>query len=383
MRQDQHAGSNSSNENALDFLWLIVGFVAACLLIWYFGKNYIAAAVFQLRYYELLAVNFVLSGWTKLVHFTHLPLPVPNMPALTELSTYLKAGPSGADMNNLIKVSTVVGSYIRYPIILLLAFLSLTVYRSNIMARFQKVFDMQRLRKEEQKNWPQITPVEKLNLIKEDLDKGPWAMATTPMDFCKKNNLLKLEEKEGKTTASINIGMAHRIFALQLGPLFMGHDKLPQHIQALFAIFAARANRDREGADKLLIQLSASAGTGKLDFTGTPELLAKNATTKLVQRTVSKHAYVLTVMATLLDLARTDGVLASAEFLWLKPVDRKLWYMLNSVGRQTPVTEIAGAFSHWLAEKKVGRPLQVPMVEQAVNGLDVAIKEIVYEAEDE
>ncbi len=35
-------------------------------------------------------------------------------------------------------------------------------------------------------NWPQITPVLDLDLIKTDIDKGPWAMAMTPMQFCKR-----------------------------------------------------------------------------------------------------------------------------------------------------------------------------------------------------
>ena len=57
------------------------------------------------------------------------------------------------------------------------------------------------------------------------------------------------------------------------------------------------------------------------------------------------------LIASLLEMARIDGVLASAEFLWLKPVDRRMWYMLNCVGRQTAVAEIAGLFAHWQAEK--------------------------------
>lgn len=380
MRQDQQSGNN---DNSLDFLWLIVGMVIVAALVWYFGKNYIAGFIYQVRYYEIVAVDFTMRGWVKLVQLSRLPLPVPKMQTLMELTTYIKAGPGEARVNNLVNLSMVVGSYIRYPIILLLALLSIVVYRSNLIAKFQHVFSMQLLRKEEQRVWPQIVPVAKLNLVPEDLDKGPWAMATAPMDFCKKNKLLKKEaDKDGKPMVSLNIGAAHRVFALQLGPLFTAVEKLPIHAQALFAIFAARANRDREGADKLLIQLSASTGTGKLDFTGTQELLVKNAGSKLVGHVVSRHAYVLTMMASMLELARTDGVLASAEFIWLKPLDRKLWYMLNSVGRQTSVAEISGAFSHWLAERRLGRPMQVPMVDQAVSALETLLKEIIYEPED-
>src|SRR5262249_22032318 len=157
-------------------------------------------------------------------------------------------------------------------------------------------------------------------------------------------------DKNGKPAITLKHGAAHRIMTLQLGSMWTDLAKLPIHIQALFAIFAARTNRDRAAADQLLLQISKSSENGHLDFTGTQELLAKNANNKLVRRVVGRHAYVYTVMASLLELSRIDGVLASAEFLWLKPLDRKLWYVLNTVGRQTAVPEIAGAYAHWLAE---------------------------------
>ena len=75
--------------------------------------------------------------------------------------------------------------------------------------------------------------------------------------------------------------------------------------------------------------------------------------------------------------------LASAEFLWLKPLDRKLWYFLNTVGRQTPVPEVAGVFAHWVAEIRIKRPLQVPVVDQAVKGLEIAIEDILFEPEED
>lgn len=70
--------------------------------------------------------------------------------------------------------------------------------------------------------------------------------------------------------------------------------------------------------------------------------------------------------------------MAAAEFLWLKPVDRPLWFMLNNVGRRTAFTEVAGPMAHWLAEKVIGRKLIVPMVNQATTALVAALEEVVY-----
>lgn len=123
--------------------------------------------------------------------------------------------------------------------------------------------------------------------------------------------------------------------------------------------------------------------TGKLDFTGVSEAAMKYANDKAVQKVIGKHAYVLTVMASLLELARNDGVFATSDFLWLKPVDRRLWYMLNTVGRQTAVPEVAGVYAHWITEHKIQRPLLVPMIDEAVKGLEIALNEIVYEPEED
>jgi intracellular multiplication protein IcmP len=87
-------------------------------------------------------------------------------------------------------------------------------------------------------------------------------------------------------------------------------------------------------------------------------------------------------MASMMEYARNDGVLASAEFIWLKPLDRKLWFMLNCVGRQTPFCEVAGPVAHFKIEKRLRRPLKVPMIDEAVNALEAALAEIIYQPED-
>ena len=81
-------------------------------------------------------------------------------------------------------------------------------------------------------------------------------------------------------------------------------------------------------------------------------------------------------MSSLLHAARDDGVVPSAEFLWLKVKDRRLWYMLNSVGRQTPFAEVGGPFAHWRAEQEMGRSCRAPMIDEAIKALEIAVKEV-------
>ena len=52
--------------------------------------------------------------------------------------------------------------------------------------------------------------------------------------------------------------------------------------------------------------------------------------------------------------------------------------MLNTVGRQSAVVEVAGSFSHWQAEKKVGRALKTPMIKGAVDALEESLQNILH-----
>jgi intracellular multiplication protein IcmP len=163
---------------------------------------------------------------------------------------------------------------------------------------------------------------------------------------------------------------------MQLGPYWSGFNNCPAHTSALAAVFIARMNRDRDAANNILKVISKTFISGKPDFSVAKPILKKYQNTEIVQEILNKHAYTLTVMASLLNAARDDGVVPSSEFLWLKPIDRRLWYMLNCVGRQTPFSEVGGPFAHWRAEKEMGRRSLVPMIDEAIKALEIAVKEI-------
>ncbi len=46
------------------------------------------------------------------------------------------------------------------------------------------------------------------------------------------------------------------------------------------------------------------------------------------------------------------------------------------MGRQTPFAEVSGPFAHWRAEKAMGRRSLVPMIDEAIRALEIAIKEV-------
>lgn len=376
---------NASDQTAA-FFWIMAMIMGGFLLVWWLRPEWIVVPIFWLRIHEISFLLFFSSVWDHIATFLHLPTLHEHILKLAKRFMLTKiSAPKHVDFNQMKAINVYVGKWMRFPCALVLFVLAWIAFYKHDSMRFRRTYKMNDLKREEVENWPQITPVMSLNLVKQDLEKGPWAMAKTPLAFAKEFDLLELKEDvEKKKIWSIKQGPAYRAFTLQLGSLWRGIHVLPIHLKALLIVFLARSERKNKIADELLMQISESASsTGKLNFAGVEELVKQFENCKLLKWLERHHAYVGTLMATALDVARTDGVLATAEFLWLKPVDRRMWYMLNSVGRQSAVVEVSGLFAHWRAEVKIKRALKTPMVKTAVVALDEAVADVLYIEEGE
>ena len=369
MAQQQGGGGNSGGDSSYGPIWIIVILFLLGAVIWRVGKVYIIKTIFAINMFQAKIISLFTP---KLDVFIY------------KMET---VDPQSVTFNNLIEVTTAIGDYTKYPVSALLMILAAILYFSNVTLKFRKTYSMDSLRQQENVNWKQIIPVSNLDLINTDIDKGPWAMSLTPMEFSKKYNLLRKDDfapedplKPGiPVTAGIRRGETKSVFTLQLGAVWEGYEVLPIHYLALAAIFACRINRDRDGAYAMLDTINESTATGKISFKGAKALMKKHVNSTIVQECSQKHAYTITMLSTLLEKARDDGVLPCCDFLWLRTYDRKLWYMLSSIGRQTPFCEVGGVFAHWKAEKALGRKSIVPMVDEAVKALELAIKEIKLE----
>lgn len=354
-------------DNSMAPVWIIVLLFITGFLIWKAGHQYIVAFVFQVNIWQAKLVNFFIN----------------NHDLTNQIYLMQTLDPKTVDWAQLVSMTREVGDFMRYPVVCALVVLAVFLYNSNITLKFRKTHSMNTLRTQEQFNWPAIMPIIKEDLVSQDVNTGPWAMALSPMEFARKYQLLKKDDAlldnpvpGQEMTAGIRRGDAKRVFTMQLGPYWEGFDHCSPQAYALAAVFIARINRDRDGASHILHVLDKTFVTGKPDFSVAKPIMKKYQNTELVQEVIQKHAYMLTVMASLIQAARDDGVVPSSEFLWLKPVDRRLWYMLNCTGRQTPFSEVAGPFAHWRAEKEMGRRSLVPMIDEAIKALEVAIKEI-------
>lgn len=375
-------GEQKGQNQSLDFYLVILFFFAVIFALWHFQHKYIVLLVYKLRYYEGTAALWVMEVSQKIVEL--FGFKIPDVTELKELLDYMQdIDPATVKWDEFSQTSITFGGFFVYPAIALASLLAIYMGFFHAVARFLTTFTMGLLSESQKTVWNQYTPILGQNLVDTDIHKGPWAMSLRPLDFAEKNNIVFPERtSDGKQIARLKKGEAHMVFSMQMGPLWKGLDTLPPYALALFAAFCAKAENDDTGARKLLNQISRSSHAGKLDFGGTRELLVKHVKSKKVGRAVGPHAYLLTVMAEMLELARTDGVLATADFLWLKLVDRRLWFMLSSVGRQTPFAEVAGPFCHWKIEKRLRRKLKTPMVSEAVVALDAALAQIIYNPED-
>ena len=240
----------NQSDNSSGLLWIVGAIFVFSAILWFSFKTQIVS--FYLKF-KLIEINL-------LSHFTS---------RLDDVrTTILAMDPSQVTYQDLLQVGGAVGQYLRFPCALILLALAAVVYFANRTRVFKHVYSMRDLVQLEKTNWPQINPIANIDLLKADIDKGPWAMSPTPMQFCKKHQLLeehKRAPREGmshrdmnKIEVTLKRGAANKIFATQVGPLWQGIDRLPPHIKALFAIFAARINGDGPVAANLIVNINRS-----------------------------------------------------------------------------------------------------------------------------
>lgn len=375
-------GQQNPPDQAIDLV-MIVGLITVTAIIsWYYFSAKIVSAIFSIRLVEAKVLLSALEYLDEVSDFID-----PGMMAIMELKSaihYMTTTPSRVvDIHDLLSVSSRFGKALSLPSVLVGTAGIIYVLFFHRYSKYKQVYSMASLSRQEVKNWPQIACIVGKNLVKQDITKGEWRMSEQPLSFAKQHGLLLHDVIHGQTIAKLDKLKAKNVFCNQMGPLWSGLEGLPPYVLALFAIFCARAEGDGEGARALIRQIAASAGSGALDFGGTRLLLFKHVRSKSVGRAVSPHAYLYTVMASMLELARSDGVMAMSEFLWLRPLDRQLWYMLSNVGRRTAFVEVSAPYGHWLVEKRLRRPLKVPQIAQAIDALDEALSNILINLEDD
>lgn len=343
-------GEKSDFESTV--LAVAIGGVLAVLGAWYLLGPYISAVLGVLRRVELIPFALFYDG------------------AATIRFKLLQTNGGAIDFHNLLRMMASSGIYVRWlylPILPILAFVLLT--KSNRL-NYQKQHTMASLAKQESAIWPEISPIvgKQDILMNGDEHTGDWAVALTEWEFAEKYNLAnRLDKKLDKDAA-------RAVFAAQLGPRWSGFSRLPGYKKGIFAALVLRVAGESDKGEAMFRVMAKSYSLGGLsgmDVSFADGVIATYGQHPNVLRAIAQHAYVSTLLATMLQLSRAEGVLASPMFIWLKAVDRGLWYLLNNVGRYAFHVECAGVAAHWLYEKTVGEACSTPMVESAISKVGV------------
>ncbi len=241
--------------------------------------------------------------------------------------------------------------------------------------KFKTRYNLEGLIKIQAKMWPVIAPIVNFNPAKHSArvsgeevpDRLPlFAEALSPEEWVSYHRIPVtngIPDKEAVRNA----------FLPQLGPRWRGFEGLPPYQRALAAAFALKGAQKREKSDELLGRI-ATCWSADQGFTLRPEVMAEvdkllkdSAVGGAALKIAQLHAWRTTALLGILKWARLmGGVLAPAQFIWLRGEDRSLWYPLNNLGRRTFHAEGAGALAHFLAEEGAHKPLIMPRLETAI-----------------
>lgn len=266
-------------------------------------------------------------------------------------------------------------NYYFLPFILILFYLIFTFTKDHLynILKYSKIYDRNSLLEQEKKVWKFLEPVAHKNLLENNVPG--WESAKKPQEIAFEYNLLNNK----KDMDSLNEEKARKYFALQLGELYTGMENLKPYQKALVGCFAEYYLGNKDDAYYALMDIAETFGThfkGNISFAPGLELFDKYKNNSTIIKLLGGHAYVTTALASLFNTAKSKGIIISRYFLWLKEYDRKLYYILNAMGREVSWTECGGIFDHYQHEIALKRPLAKIFVNEAVNGLKEELKNV-------
>jgi hypothetical protein len=259
---------------------------------------------------------------------------------------------------------------------------------------FRRKNDYRRLLKIYAEFRPYLHPILKTGIIaKKSSVEGPWAIAETPIQFLLKARAILRDNNQPVTTRDLldpktglckkdesfpldlkySPGNARMALVSSLGPLIHYPETALQGFHRDLALaFLAQGYDQKDLAYKILGELSYNWDPDTLK---THSPLAQKTNLKLsypdIPRELQCHVgFQNPFFIALLLMARKNGILPTFLFIWLRPTDRTLFYVLNQLGGGMAWAEGAGAYSHYLAEEKAQTAINQPVVERAVKGLE-------------
>lgn len=365
---------SATYESALGWGILFAVFAAIGYLVWFFFKLEIRSGIRWIRYGEMWMMSWFV-GDDYAVEWEGQPI---NYKELMNMAAKI---PAERIDGNLLNALSIVGlqPYLWVMGALCIMFAAWSLFRGPGSEHRAK-FDLNTLIKKQANIFPIIAPF--INFNPSKMPPRPpgapvpaelpiFAEALSPEEWIVFNEIPVNGSKVDEEVAT-------KAFAKQLGPRWRGAKNLPPHRQILLAACCLKASRKRADADTMLGRLAHCwsekdglklSKDSKLLREARAVLGNQNLSGSVLKK-CNEHAWENTAMIRGLMTARSEGgVLAPAQFVWLRAHDRGLWYPLNNLGRQSFHMEAMGTMAHFKAEKMAQRPIPRPKVTDAVKTL--------------
>ncbi len=365
---------NTTHDSAIG--WLILGgiFFVIGLLLWHFFEYQIKDAMRWLRVAEIKMVGIFFSEDYRVDIDGELLSPV----AAVDDIQKLQAEELDGTLINVI--SRLALEPVRMPIAIIIGLMGMWALMFGPGTQYRRKMNIDGLINAQAKNFPVIQPFIKFNPA--TMPPRPpgspvpaelplFAEALGPEEWVAYNQIPVPDGKLDEDVAFI-------AFAKQLGPRWQGPLKLPAYKQILLAACCLKAARKRGDSDNMLGRLAMCWSSEKGLQLAKDKNLIKEARAVLKNKSLAgstlakcnQHAFHTTALLRALQTAREEGgVLAPAQFVWLRGYDRNLWYPLNNLGRQAYHIEAMGAMAHFKAEKMTQRPIPKPKVGDAIGSI--------------
>lgn len=377
------SGGGNNNSDGLWMLFFIMAFIGGFIFaIWFFFTPQVLQGYIWLRQGEMALASL----WTDDNYAVEVVTPRgPTTMTFGEARTLLdtvtpETLESQPNLGTIMHVTSLIAlKPLRIFFGVLFAAMGIYALFFGPTSHHRRKYNLQSLIKVQAQTFPAIAPIVNFNPLTDTKHRPPGALV--PAELPLFAEALSPEEwtafhRIPMPDGKVDRDAAEEAFKLQLGEKWQGPAKLKPYMQVLLAAFALKAARKRTEADDMLGHLSqcwSHNGGLKLDrglVSQARKILKNKSISGDIISRCNHHAYVTTALLGALDLARSEGgVLAPAQFVWLRGHDRTLWYPLNNLGRQSFHAEAMGAMSHYRSEKQVQRPIPKPMLKDAYDVL--------------
>jgi intracellular multiplication protein IcmP len=297
-----------------------------------------------------------------------------------------RANPAVVQFNDLVRLYRNIGTEFLYPAMALVLALGALCFLRAGNGRFTRAFDLDRLMAEQARTSRSTAAFVRRGLKLAGIGAGDPRPADPALHVSEW--IARYATRDGR----FDEASARRELVRQLGAEWRSPADAAPAVRCMLAVFALHGVQRREEAARLLGLLSEGlpiAGGDGGDGPAAP-LAFDPKTLAIADRALAElgvAAWALEIMdahhsttpglMSVLNAARLrSGVLAPAQFAFLKLVDRRLWYALHALGFEAdgPLAhphpsqrvEAIGAHAHWAAERAVGAPIPTPEFDAAI-----------------